>query len=68
MFGPYAQIYDAEQGPIYELPDVHTLDIDIFGPYGQIVYAQLVCFYKLPDIHTLDIGTVYHRELPVHAP
>ena len=66
MFGPYAQIYDGKEGYLSELPDVHTLDIEICGPYGQISDGKQGYSSELPYIHTLDIGTSYHHELPAH--
>ena len=40
MFGPYAQISDAEQGYFSEMPDIHNLDIEMFGPYAQMYDAE----------------------------
>ena len=36
IFGPYAQLFDDQQGYLSDFPDIHTLDIGIFDLDGQI--------------------------------
>ena len=46
---------DDLQGYFSELPDSHTLDIEISGPYEQISDELQGDLSELPDNHTRDI-------------
>ena len=49
--------FDVQLDDFSELPDTHTLDIEIFGPYEQIFDDLQGYLSELPDTHTLDIET-----------